>query len=218
MTLLDVLEWLGSLPAEAWLVPPALILIFVFSVTMMLRKRYIGRLQRIAERTGLRVDSKSVVHEPEVNGNYRGRRLAMVRVSHQRARRTRRRPWTRVTIDVTNPELIGLKMRPQDVFDKVMKSIGLQDITIGEEKFDRRFVIQGDDPDLIKELLQDRTLQDQMLEARIDSVEMFGSKLNVYYAREEKDPGHAALLFDASIRLADGIDALKRQSKPEILG
>jgi hypothetical protein len=217
VSLLDFLEWLGALPPEAWLVPPVVIIVFVFSVTLMLRRAHLNRWQKIADRTGLRLDPKTIVHEPEVVGEYRGRRLAMVTVSNQRARRARSRPWTRVTVDVTNPTFIGLKMRPQDFFDTMLTSVGLQDITIGNERFDRRFLIQSDEPDLAKQLLQDAELQDGLIEARIDSVEMFGSKLEVYYARAEKDATHAELLFNASIRLADGIDRLKRENKPEIL-
>jgi hypothetical protein len=135
--------------------------------------------------------------------------LAMVTVSHQRARRTRRRPWTRVTVDVSNPQHISLKMRPQDILDTMLKSIGLQDTTIGDDRLDCRFMIQSDDAEMANQLLRNKTLQDDLIEARIDSVEMFGTKLHVYYPRLEKDAAHAELLFNVAVRLADGVDALE---------
>jgi len=39
----------------------------------------------------------------------------------------------------------------------------------------------------------------------------------VYYARDERDSARAQVLFDAVVHLANAIDALKKDDKPEIL-
>jgi hypothetical protein len=48
-------------------------------------------------------------------------------------------------------------------------------------------------------------------------VRLGNAKLYAYYAREERSPEHAELFFTAAARLADGIDALESDRRPEII-
>jgi hypothetical protein len=128
-----------------------------------------------------------------------------------------RKRWPRLTVEVKNRHLIGLRMYRQDFVDTLLTSIGLPDVRIGDETVNRRFIIQTRDVETTKQLLQDATLRDDLIRADVDTVEMYGTKLHGYYAREEKDPAHAELLFNAMTHLADAIDTLKWDYKPEIL-
>jgi hypothetical protein len=217
MSLPDVLEWLAAFPEEAWLLPPVIVVAAIFGVTLMLRQARLNRWRAIAEHSGLRLDSKTIVHSPEVVGEYRGRRLVMTTASRRKGSWTFRKTWTRVTVEVKNPALIGLRMYRQDALDTLLTSVGLPDIRIGDETFDRRFIIRTDDKETATELLRDATLRADLVRAEVNRVEMFGTTMDAYYARDERDVAHAELLFTTVTRLADAIDALKRGDKPEIL-
>jgi len=74
---------------------------------------------------------------------------------------------------------------------------------------------QSDDAPTAKQLLGNGVLRHELIQAEIERMEMFGSTLSVYYAREERDSAHAEGLFDAVVHLANAIDALKKDEKPE---
>lgn len=214
MTLLDWLERLGELPAEVWLVPPVLILGAMAAIGW-LRLIIRGRCyRRIAARTGLAVKLR-IINSSEIVGAFRGRHLVMSICNRQR--QTFRKRWTRVTVDVENPEHIGLHMWPQDALDSLIKLAGGTEIEVGDSAFDRRFVIRSRDEDVVAKMFQNRELRDLLLRSNIDSVQLLSSKLHAYYARNEKDPEHAVLFFTAVTSLADAIDGLRPDYTPEII-
>jgi hypothetical protein len=217
MNLPGLLETLKTLPAEAWLVPPVLIVLGIAVGIWTRRKADLNRCQRIADRLHLRLNPRTIVDVPEVAGEYRRRHLVMRTASNQRSRRMIRRSWTSVIVDVRNPTFISLHLRPQDFLDTMLTSVGLADIEAGDEMFDRRFVMRSDDADLAREVWSDKALRLRFVDARIDSAQLSGEKLAVYYARVEKDAEHAERLCEATTALADRIDALQRASRPEIL-
>jgi hypothetical protein len=214
MKLLNFLERLGELPAEAWLIPPVLILGTMAAIGWLRFTIRLGRYRRIAARTGLHVKPR-IINSSEIYGTFRGRALVMSVCSRQR--QTFRKRWTLVVVDVENPEHVGLRMWPQDALDSLIKSVGGTEVEVGDAEFDRRFVIRSRDEPVIAKMLQDRELRDLLVRSDIDSVQLLSSKLHVYYARNEKDPEHAALLFTAATSLADAIDALRPDYTPEII-
>jgi hypothetical protein len=110
MTLLNLLERLGELPAEAWLLLPILILAAMAAIGWLRRALLLRRYRAIAGRTGLTVKPK-IMNPSEIRGSFRGRPLLM-HITRRR-RQTFRKRWTRVSVDVKNPEVIGLKMWPR---------------------------------------------------------------------------------------------------------
>lgn len=58
--------------------------------------------------------------------------------------------WTRIRAPFVNRDGFRFKIFPQDVRAQIGKHLGLQDIVIGEEKLDRRFIIQGNDPEHVR--------------------------------------------------------------------
>ena len=214
MALVKLLEALGRLPAEIWLLPPIVILATVTAIGLMLRSSRLRRFRAIADRTGLEVKAK-IFDASEVRGTFRGRALVMTTASSRRP--TWRKTWTLVTVDVKNPEFITLHLDHQDVMDTLLASVGMSDIRIGDEAFDKQFVIRSNEPDLVKQLFQSAELREGLLRAGVDRVDLIGSKLHAYYTREERDPEHAELFFTAVTRLAEGIDALEHDDVPEII-
>ena len=120
-----------------------------------------------------------------------------------------RKTWTLVSAPVANPTFMSLKVYRQDVIDTILASVGLQDLKVGDETFDRRFIVQSSDPEIARRLLQDEALRRALIRADIERVEMFNTPLRAYYGREERDSHHARVLFDAVVDFADAIDALK---------
>ena len=134
-----------------------------------------------------------------------------------RRRQTFRARWTRVTVDVGKPEAIGLHLWQEGAVDSLIMSMGGTEVRVGDADFDRRSVIQSRDEAVVRGMFGDRHLRDLILRANIDSVELLSTKLHAYYARNERDPEHAELLFTAVTTLADAIDALRPDYRPEII-
>lgn len=214
MTLLEWLERVGELPAEVWLVPPVLILGTMAAIGALRLAVRLRCYRRIAARTGLAVKPR-IMNPSEIHGTFRNRHLVMSICKRQR--QTFRKRWTRVTVDVKNPEHIGLQMWPQDALDSLIKLAGGTEVEVGDAEFDRRFVIRSRDEAVVGRMFQDRELRALLVRSGIDSVQLLSSKLLAYYARNEKDPEHAALLFTAVTTLADAIDTLQPDYRPEIV-
>jgi len=215
MSVLEILDWFGGLPAELLLLPPALFLTGIFAVILTKRRGRLSRWHEIAQRTGLRVNERTIVHQPELVGDYRGRRLTMTIVGRQTGSTRLRRTWTLVTADVTNPTSLGLKMYRQDIVDTLLASLGMPDVKVGDPAFDSRFIIQSHEAELTRQLLGNAALRSELIRADVERVEMFSPRLSVYYARDERDGAHA--LFDAVVHLANAIDSLEKDSRPDIL-
>ena len=107
MELLNLLERIGEMPPEVWLIPPVLILGAIMAIGWLRRSLLLRRYRAIAARTGLTVKPK-ILNPSEVRGTFRGRQLVMSICSPQRE--TIRRRWTLVAVDLENPEHIGLHM------------------------------------------------------------------------------------------------------------
>jgi hypothetical protein len=215
MEWLELLERIGEMPAEVWLVPPVIILALMAAVGWLRRALLLRAYRAIAARTGLTVVPK-IINSSEVRGTFRGRELVMHIVSRQRA--TLRKRWTRVIVTLKNPEHVGLRMWPQDTIDKLVMLAGATEVVVGDADFDRRFVIQSRDEKVIAKMFAaNRELRECLVRSKIDSVELLGEKLHVHYARSERDPVHAELLFTAATSLADAIDAVVPDYAPEII-
>jgi hypothetical protein len=214
MTMLNLLERLGGLPAEAWLVPPVVILGTMAVIGLLLHRARLRRFHAIASRAGLSVKA-TIMNGSEVGGTFRGRALVMALASPRR--NTFRKRWTRVIVEVKNPECVSLHLWRQGFLDNLIMAVGGTELQVGDAAFDRRFVVRSDEPALVMQLFQSRELRDAILRAGIDRVDLVTSRLNAFYPREERDPEHAVLLFTAVAHLADGIDALKGDHRPEII-
>lgn len=196
-----MLEWLGQLPAEAWLVPPVIIIASIVAIGVALHRARLRRYRAIAARTGLTVKS-SVVNPVQIHGTYAGWPLVMTTTSAQPAGWFRK-TWTRVFVEVHNPTFVGLRLRRRDAVDRLL---GLGNAPVGDADFDRRFLILSREPGYVMMIFGDRSLRDALVQANIEGVRLAGSSLEVFYGREERSPEHAVLLFDATAALATSID------------
>lgn len=201
MSELSLLDWLGRLPPQAWLIPPAVIIGAIVAVGVWLHRGRLERYRAIAARTGLSVKS-GIVNPSQVHGSYAGRQLTMS-ITSGRPEGLLRRPWTRVQVDLRNPAQVALRLRRRDVFDRLLR---LGNAPAGDVDFDRRFLTLSRDPAYVMMIFGDSTLREAMLSADIQGVRLVGPILEVFYRRDVRSPEHAVLLFDAAVRLADAID------------
>jgi hypothetical protein len=202
--MLDWLELLGRLPAEVWLVPPAVIIAVWLGVGLMLHRARLRRYRAIAARTGLSVKA-GIVNPSQVHGLYR-RTLVMTTASPRPTWFSWRRTWTMVTVSVENPAYVGMRIRRKDVLDRLMR---LDTITVGDRDFDRRYLVLSRDTGATVRILSEPSVRSSLLHANVNSVRLNGSILRVFYARDERDPEHAERFFDASVRLADTVDGIR---------
>jgi hypothetical protein len=217
MNFFELLDRLSALPTELVLLPPVIVVATILVIALTLRRARLNRWRAIAESTGLRLNERTIVHSPEVVGAYRGRPLRMTIVGRQRGSMRLRKTWTLVSVAVANPTFMSLKMYRQDVIDTALASFGMQDLKVGDETFDRRFIVQSGEPEIARRLLKNEALRSALIQADIERVEMFNASLRAYYGRDERDSHHARLLFDAVVDLAQAIDALQVETMPQIL-
>lgn len=212
---LDVLEWMGRMPAEAWLVPPVLLLSALAARWWIRRRRVLADYRAIAARTGLDVVPK-FLDPSEVSGTFAGYALAMCEIGRRRP--TWRRRWTRVRVTARNPESVNLRLWIEDAVDRTILALGASEVVTGDAALDRRYVIQSRDGRMIGRMFhRDPALGAALVAAGIDSVELHGTRLDVYYARSERDDDHALQLCKAATALAAAIDRLEADDAPETI-
>lgn len=203
--MLDWLERLGRLPPEVWLIPPVVIITLWLGIGLALHRARLRRYRAVAARTGLSV-KPGIVNPSQVHGTYRGRTLMMTTASPRPTWFSWRRTWTRVTVNVQNPAFVGMRIRRKDVLDRLLR---LDKIRIGDREFDRRFLVLSRDAGAAMRILSDPALRSSLLHADVNTVRLFNESAHVLYARDERNPEHAEKLFEASVRLADAVDAIR---------
>jgi hypothetical protein len=203
--MLDWLERLGRLPPEVWLVPPAVIIAVWLGVGLALHRARLRRYRAIAGRAGLSVKA-GIVTPSQVHGLYRSRTLVMTTASPRPTWFSWRRTWTMVTVNVENPSLVGMKIRRKDVLDRLMR---LDKIKIGDREFDRGYLVLSRESGAAIRILSDPLLRDSLLDAGVHTVRLYNASAQVLYPRDERNPEHAVRLFDASVRFADAVDAIR---------
>ena len=203
--MLDWLERVGRLPPEVWLIPPALIISGLVGIGIVRRRARLHRYRSIAARTGLSV-TPGIVNPSQVHGTYRGRTLVMTTASTRPTWFSWHRTWTRVIVNVDNPALVGMRIRRKDVLDRLMR---LDTIRSGDREFDRRYLVLSRDAGAAMRILSDPALRSSLVHADVNTVRLYNTSAHVFYARDERNPEHAERLFDASVRLAAAVDAIR---------
>ena len=202
MSWLGLLERLGQLPAEAWLVPPAVMIAALVMAGLARRAARLRRYRAIAARTGL-VVTATLVDPPRLSGTYGGQALVLTTTGARNAPFFRR-TWTRVIADVRNPQSVGLHLRRRDLIDRLLR---LGNAPAGDADFDRRFLTLSKDKGYVM-MIFERPVREAMVRADVERVRLSGSMLEIFYRREERDPEHAVRLLDAAAAIAAAVDRL----------
>ncbi|MBF4693644.1 hypothetical protein [Fusibacter ferrireducens] len=70
---------------------------------------------------------------------------------------------TRIRTIFKNPHQLNFKIYHEGFFSSIGKMLGMQDILIGDDEFDQRFVVKSNDEKKIKQLLNDYKLKSLLL-------------------------------------------------------
>lgn len=86
----------------------------------------------------------SALRQPTyVEGNYRGRPLKVRNFTKGSGKN--RSPWHEVCLTLNNPRGLTFYVGPESLFSKIGKAIGMQDIPVGDPRFDETFVLKCND-------------------------------------------------------------------------
>ncbi len=126
--------------------------------------------------------------------------------------------YTRLRAAFVNPDGLRFAVSHQGVFTNIGKLVGMQDIRVEHEPFDKMFLVQGSDPDKIKSLFDDDKLRElTKLEPNIHlQVRDAGSWFEDFFPDdidelvlevegEVKDLQRLKRLFDLFARALDGM-------------
>lgn len=174
-----------------------------------------ARLEEMAAHLGLELrDTKQRLNwlPPELAGTRHGRRLRIY--CFKTGSGKSQQFWCAIGADLRNPAGHTLELAREGWLARVGKTLGLQDLTVGDDTFDRRFVVRAGDPSVLTALLPEwRT---RLLEVFADRdvngrFELKGHQLTYVEsgfftsrARATRFP----ILADLTLELADALEAL----------
>ena len=159
----------------------------------------------LAARTGLTFESGSFWGTPTVTGTYRGLTLDTFTRSSGKSSTT----YTRIVLFVNNQANLYLAMYEETIFSKIGKFFGTQDIQIGDDEFDRRFMIKGQPEEDVTRLLNDSTLRTKIMAARSLNIEVDGRELHFEERYVNLDLDYTQSLFDLLTDIAVGVEQIE---------
>lgn len=187
----------------------ALIVGLVLAVSYLGRRGQVMGWRALAEGAGLSYEGgRFFFSAPRVTGRYRGRQVTLDTFT----RRTgdSRTTYTRILMFVNNQANIYLAMYQESVFSKMGKFFGLQDVQIGDDEIDRRFVIKSKPETFAASLLSYINLRQRLLEARRLNVEVDGREITFEQVGVIRDVERLRFLIDLLSDLADAVERASR--------
>lgn len=186
------------------------ILILVVLVVVITAIIYLGKRawqnawSELASRLGLECIPGSFLRNPSVAGTYRGRNLTLD--SFMRGSGKNRTTYTRIVTSVNNLTQLSMKVYQETVFSKVGKLLGGQDIKIGNEQFDQRYIIRGQPEMDVVLLLSSIGLQQKLLQDRTFNFDLKGSELYFEKRGIEKNVDQLQRVFDLLCDIAEAVE------------
>ena len=158
---------------------------------------------------------------PSISGAYRNRSLHvyMFTRSSGSGKNQRSTTYTAFTLDVRNPEAFEFHIYEQGFFSTLLTKFGMQDIQIGDEAFDKEYIVKSNNESKVRNMLTPMLISKFMDFA--DRYTGFGIRLKgsqFYYERPVSITNEKTLLqFEEKINficdIADQIEELNRQGR-----
>lgn len=169
------------------------------------RKRQQQAWSDLAAQTGLTFEAGGYFGPaPRVTGAYRGHTLTLD--TFTRGSGKSRTTYTRIVLFVNNAANIYLTLYQESVFSKIGKFFGMQDIQVGDEEVDRRFIIKGRPENFAASLFTSISLRERLLQARVLNVEVDGRELTFEQVGVLKDAEYLKFLFDLLSDVAERVE------------
>ena len=117
-----------------------------------------------------------------------------------------RTTYTRIVTSVNNLTQLSMKVYQETVFSKVGKLLGGQDIQIGNEQFDQRYIIRGQPEMDVVLLLSSIGLQQKLLQDRTFNFDLKGSELYFEKRGIERNVDQLQRVFDLLCDIAEAVE------------
>ena len=159
----------------------------------------------LAARTGLTFEPGGFFGPvPRVTGAYRSHSLTLD--TFTRGSGKHRHTYTRIVLFVNNQANVYLALYQEGVFSKIGKFFGMQDIQVGDEEVDRKFIIKSKPENYAASLFTSISLRDQLLKTRTLNVEVDGRELTFEQMGLLTDVEYLKFLFDLLCQLAERVE------------
>lgn len=187
--------------------------IMALSIFFAYRQRQVmlERWDQLAMRSGLTLDRGSWMVKPRIHGEYRRHSLELT--TYTRSSGKHSTTYTLITLHLTNNTKLLSIASSGMLTEALGKALGMQDMQIGNEEFDKRFAIKSQPPEFAVELLGgDLILCDSIAKLKSGWFELKveGSKLTYREVGRETNPDRLETMLNTLSDLADKID---RQDK-----
>lgn len=158
----------------------------------------------LAALTGLQMEEGSWWTPARVTGTYRGRSLTLD--TFTRGSGKHRHTYTRVTLFVNNTANVYLALYEENLFTKIGKFFGMEDVQVGDEDIDRRFRIKSKPETFAAKVMLNSQLRGQLLEARQLNVEADGREITFEQLGLLTETDYLKFIFDLLSSLADQVE------------
>lgn len=178
----------------------------IFAVIYFSRRAREKAWRELAESLGLTYESGGFLGLSRVTGTYHGHSLTLD--TFTRGSGKSRTTYTRIVLFVNNQATAYLALYEEGVFSKIGKFFGMQDIQIGDEELDRRFIIKSRPENFAASLLLAGGLRQKLLETRPLNIELDGRELHFEQVGVLMNVDYLRSLFDL---LSDVAGAVERK-------
>lgn len=138
-------------------------LIIVFTIVRTLNKRdRTDHMRLLGEQLGVPVSGGepffpsiewlSFIKKPtRVSGDYRGGQLEIWHFTRGSGKNSS--PYIGMRLGLDNPRGLSFKFHKEGFFSKIGKKLGMEDVQVGDSRFDKEFIVKCSDPDFIRTAL-----------------------------------------------------------------
>ena len=181
-----------------------LVCVIVIAISYLQKRASQNAWGELASRLGLQYTPGNLFKFPSITGTYRTRNLTLD--TFTRGTSKNRTTYTRIVMEVNNSLQRSMKVYQETVFSKVGKLLGGQDIQIGNEQFDQRYIIKGQ-PELdVVKMLSSIGLQQKLLQDHTFNFELKGSVLYFEKRGIERNVDQLQSEFDLLGDIAEAVE------------
>jgi hypothetical protein len=161
--------------------------------------------QDLAERIGATCEPGSFwFGRPQVSGTYQQHRFKLDSFVRRVGKNTT--TYTRLVVDLNTQTQLNMSIQQEGFFSKIGKALGVQDLQLGDEEIDRRFIIQGQPESEVRKVISSLGMRQRLLEAPELHITIKDGIIRHEKRGFETDPNTLIALMDVLCALANAID------------
>ncbi|MEM4347745.1 MAG: DUF3137 domain-containing protein [Candidatus Altiarchaeota archaeon] len=192
---------------EIFIALPILIL-FVIIYHILDRNRAVKEnWQKLSQMLGLKFSQEGFLSfvSNKLEGTYRDHYLNLYTYLKQYGRHSRR--FTKLIVKIKNQKGVSLKIYPENFISKIEKTFGMQDISLGNENFDKEFIVKGNNEKFVREILS-CSIQMKILNTKNFNLGVNGEKAEFEEQKVIIDINRLRAIIDLTIDIAEKIESI----------